>query len=102
MKNIARSHLILAAAVAPSIRFRDRFSLVVGVDELRPQLAAVHRFMPGSRLERVGEVRHCQGTLLADWVAHGADGVQRGRGTNVFTLGPDGRIEEVVGLWQIA
>jgi len=45
-------------------------------------------------------VRHCQGTVLADWIASGADGAERGRGTNVFTLDPDGRIAGVVGLWS--
>jgi hypothetical protein len=50
-------------------------------------------------LERSGEVRHCQGTAVADWVATGPDGAARGRGTNVFDLAPDGRIARVVGLW---
>ena len=62
------------------MRFRDRFSLIDGMDDLRPHLAAVHRFMPGMRLERDGDVRHCQGTVLADWIARGADGQERGRG----------------------
>ena len=48
--------------------------------------------MPGMRLERDGDVRHCQGTVLADWVARGADGQERGRGTNVV-LGAGARIE---------
>jgi hypothetical protein len=51
------------------------------------------------RLERSGDVRQCQGTALADWVARAADGAARGRGTNVFELAPDGRIARVVGLW---
>jgi hypothetical protein len=82
------------------VRFRDRFSLVEGFEDLFPQLAAVHQFMPGLRLRRQGGLRHCQGTVLADWVAEGKDGEERGRGTNVFELGPDGRIESVVGLWN--
>jgi uncharacterized protein YndB with AHSA1/START domain len=89
----------LATTVSPGIRFRDRFSLVEGLADLEPHLAAVHVFMPGSKLERAGGVRHCQGTVLADWVARGPDGAERGRGSNVFALGPDGRIEDVVGLW---
>jgi uncharacterized protein YndB with AHSA1/START domain len=95
----ARRDEILAAAVVPGIRFRDRYSCIDGIDDLRPHLAAVHRFMPGSRLARAGGTRHCQGTLLADWIASGPDGTERGRGTNAFTLDADGRIEEVVGLW---
>ena len=89
----------LAAIAVPDVRFRDRFSLVAGVSDLVPHLAAAQRFMPGLRLRRTGDVRHCQGTALADWAAVGADGQERGRGTNVFTLGADGRIESVTGFW---
>ncbi len=98
----ARREARLSESVAPGVRLRDRYSLIEGLDDLRPHLAAVHVFMPGLRLERRGEARHCQGTVLADWTARGPDGSERGRGTNVFTLGPDGRIAEVVGLWDPA
>jgi uncharacterized protein YndB with AHSA1/START domain len=90
---------LLDVAVAPGVSFRDRFSMVDGRSDLEPHLAAVHVFMPGMKLERAGAVRHCKGTALADWIAKGADGAERGRGTNVFGLDTDGRIEEVVGLW---
>jgi hypothetical protein len=96
----AKRDRILEAAVSSGVSFRDRFSLVEGLEDLRPHLAAVHQFMPGMVLRRSGEVRHCQGTVLADWIATGADGAERGRGTNVFTLDPDGRIAGVVGLWS--
>ena len=69
-------------------------------DSLRPHLAAVHRFMPGMQLERVGPVRQCQGLALADWIARGPDGAERGRGTNAFKLGPGGRIVGVTGFWS--
>jgi hypothetical protein len=82
------------------VRFRDRFSLIDGISDLRPHLAAVHKFMPGMRLEREGDIRHCQGTVLADWVARAADGTERGRGTNVFAIGHHGRIESVTGFWN--
>jgi uncharacterized protein YndB with AHSA1/START domain len=90
----------LARIAADDVRFRDRFSLIDGMDDLRPHLAAVHRFMPGMRLERDGDIRHCQGTVLADWIARGADGQERGRGTNVFVLGAGARIESVTGFWS--
>ena len=90
----------LARIASEHVRFRDRFSLIEGVDDLRPHLEAVHRFMPGMRLERDGDVRHCQGTVLADWIARGADGQERGRGTNVFVLGAGARIESVTGFWN--
>ena len=90
----------LAAIAVPGLRFRDRFSLIDGIDEMNEQIGAAQRFMPGLRMERRGDVRHCQGTVLAEWVALTKDGEERGRGTNVYALGPDGKIESVVGFWQ--
>jgi uncharacterized protein YndB with AHSA1/START domain len=95
----ARREALLDRLATEEVRFKDRFSLVDGMSDLRPHLAAVHRFMPGMRLEREGDVRHCQGVVLADWVARGADGQERGRGTNVFAIGHHGRIESVTGFW---
>lgn len=90
----------LDRVATPAVWFHDRFSMVDGLDDLKPHLAAVHRFMPGMRLERVGPVRQCQGLALADWVARGTDGAERGRGTNAFTLGEGGRIAGVTGFWS--
>ena len=90
----------VARIAAPEVRFRDRYSLVQGHEDLLAHLAAVHRFMPGMRIERDGAVRHCQGVVAVDWVARGPDGAERGRGENVFTLAGDGRIADVVGLWR--
>jgi uncharacterized protein YndB with AHSA1/START domain len=90
----------LQGITSGEVRFRDRFSTIVGLDDLNVHLDASHRFMPGLRLERDGAVRHCQGTALADWIARSADGQERARGTNVFVLDSDGRIESVTGLWS--
>ncbi len=93
---------VLSRIAAGDVQFRDQFSLIHGMDDLRPHLAAVHKFMPGMRITREGGVRHCQGTVLADWVARGADGQERGRGTNVFVFGPAGDIRSVAGFWGAA
>ena len=85
---------------AEQIRMRDRFSAVAGISDLREHLAAVHRFMPGMRLERDGAVRHCQGMVLANWVARAQDGGRRAAGTNVFVLDAQGRIGSVTGFWN--
>jgi uncharacterized protein YndB with AHSA1/START domain len=90
---------VLDRIAARDVQFRDRYSLVDGMDDLRPHLGAVHTFMPGMRITRDGEVRHCQGVVLANWVARGADGQERGRGTNVFAFGPAGDIRSVSGFW---
>ena len=51
-------------------------------------------------IARDGDVRHCQGTVLADWTAATVDGQPRGRGTNVFTFGANGHIAAVTGFWN--
>src|SRR2546430_7530896 len=53
------------------VRFRDRFSNIDGLTELMPHISASQRFMPGIRMQRRGDVRQCQGTAVADWVALG-------------------------------
>jgi uncharacterized protein YndB with AHSA1/START domain len=96
----AAREALLDRITTTGIRLRDRFSAIEGIDDLRPHLEAVHRFMPGIRLTREGDVRHCQGAVLADWMARGADGQQRGRGTSLFLLSPAaGRITDVTGFW---
>jgi uncharacterized protein YndB with AHSA1/START domain len=89
----------LSAIASADVRMRDRFSSVTGVPELTLHIGAAQHFMPGMRLRRKGDARHCQGTVIAEWTAVGPDEAPRGQGTNVFTLGPDGRIESVTGFW---
>jgi uncharacterized protein YndB with AHSA1/START domain len=88
----------LAAIATADVTFRDRFGLLDGIVDLVPHIGATQRFMPDMRLERRGDVRHCQGMILTDWVALAGDGQERGSGTNVFTL-RGGRIASATGFW---
>jgi uncharacterized protein YndB with AHSA1/START domain len=88
----------LARIVTPGIQFRDRFSLLDGIGDLTAHIGASQRFMPGIALRRKGNVRHCQGTVLADWIAAGSDGIERMAGTSVFIFTPDGRIGSVTSV----
>jgi uncharacterized protein YndB with AHSA1/START domain len=90
----------LETIAAPAVRFRDRYAHIDGVVELNDHIAASLRFMPGVRIERKGAVRHCQHTLLADWVVRGPEGAERGGGLNVFALDALGRIASVTGFWN--
>jgi uncharacterized protein YndB with AHSA1/START domain len=87
-----------ARIAASDIRFRDRYSLLDGLADLSAHAAASQRFMPGVRMRRKGEIRHCQGTIIADWVAESGDGKELMSGLNVFEMGPDVRIHAVTGL----
>jgi uncharacterized protein YndB with AHSA1/START domain len=89
----------LVRTAAPDVQFRDRFSAIAGREEVSTHMAAAQRFMPGITLRRDGEIRHCQGTVLSEWIASAADGQERARGTNVFILNGDGQIESVIGFW---
>ena len=90
----------LEAIATDDVAFKDAHSCTSGRDDLVAHLAAAQIHMPGIRLVRDGEARLCQGTVMADWTAQGADGKSKGRGTNVFELRPDGRIARVVGFWK--
>jgi uncharacterized protein YndB with AHSA1/START domain len=96
----ATREAMLASVAVPAVQFRDQFSCVDGLSELLPHIAAAQRFMPGLKLTREGDVRQCQGTVLADWKAVGADGQPRGKGTNVFQMAADGKIQAATGLWN--
>jgi uncharacterized protein YndB with AHSA1/START domain len=90
----------LARIADSGVRFCDRFSVIEGLMDLSAHFAAAQRFMPGIRLQRHGEVRHCQGVVLADWVALTGEGQERARGTNVFVFNSSARIESVTGFWN--
>jgi uncharacterized protein YndB with AHSA1/START domain len=90
----------LSAIATADIQFRDRFSMIAGIADLVPHIGAALRFMPGITLKRTGDVRHCQGTVLAEWIATSQNGEPRGSGTNVFMFAPDARIASVVGFWR--
>jgi len=91
----------LATIAVPELRFKDRFSNTDGLDDLVAHITGAQRFMPDIRMKRNSDVRHCQGTVLADWLAHSSDGQPRASGTNVFVLGAHGRIESVTGFMAI-
>jgi len=90
----------LEAIAAPEVCFRDRYARIDGLAELNDHIAASLRFMPGIRMERKVAVRHCQHTLLADWVVRGPDGAEHMSGVNVFVLDARGRIASVTGFWN--
>lgn len=83
-----------AELAEPSIVFRDRYSMLAGVAELLPHAAAAQRFMPGVRMQRQGDVRHCQGIVLAEWSAGPMSG------TSVFQFAPSGKLAAVTGFWR--
>jgi uncharacterized protein YndB with AHSA1/START domain len=98
MTDAAERERALNGVAAPGIQFRDRYSLLEGIEDLNAHIGASLRFMPGISLERRGEIRHCQGTVLADWAARGPDGKDVMSGTSVLVLGMDGKIETVTGV----
>jgi len=92
----------LSRVALPMLEFRDRYSNTDGIADLVAHITAAQHFMPGFRMERIGNVRHCQGTVLADYVARSVDGTQRAAGTNVFHFSADGRLAEVIGFMSMA
>jgi uncharacterized protein YndB with AHSA1/START domain len=91
----ARSQLLLQIA-SPHISFRDAWGCVQGHEELSQHIGAAQMHMPAT-LERRGNVRHSHGTALQDWAVV-LDGKEIMRGTNVYSLAPDGMIASAVGV----
>ena len=100
MADAAARRQAMDTAVSPDVIFQDPYGSTAGVDEFAAHIIASRQFMPGLRLERVAEVRQCQGTALAEWRVTGAGGAVIARGINVMNLSPDGRITRVVGFWS--
>jgi uncharacterized protein YndB with AHSA1/START domain len=95
----ARRRAAFTALLAEDGRFQDAYSCTHGLDDLVDHVSGAKVHMPGITLERAGEPRHCQGTVLVDWLARKADGHTLARGTNVFELTAAGSIARVVGIW---
>ena len=93
----AKRTATLQTLAAPNVTFKDQYSCLEGVSEIETHIGASQRFMPGIRLERRGNARHCQGTVLVDWVALKGD-AQVMSGTNVFVFGPGGKLTGVTGI----
>jgi uncharacterized protein YndB with AHSA1/START domain len=98
-KDAARRRELLAACSMPEVAFFDDFSVLAGLDDLDAQIAAVHRFMPGMTIARVGEPLHCQGSGLIRWEARDAQGNVKFSGLNAVQFAPDGRIARATGFW---
>ena len=88
----------LTRIATKELSFHDRYSNIGGLTELFPHIAAAQHFMPEMRMKRTGDVRHCQGTVLADFALVGPGDKQLGSGTNVFVFGPTGQIESATGF----
>ena len=87
-----------ARIAAPEIHFRDRYSLLNGMEDLLAHVSAALRFMPGIKLQRRGEVRQCQGTALCDWAATDAEGKELMTGASICEFGPGGKLMSVTGI----
>lgn len=90
---------MLEECASDDVRMQDQWSCLHGRSELATHIGICLAMAQGTRMQRAGEPRHCQGTALIDWTASDAAGNPRGKGTNVVELAPDGRIAAVVGFW---
>lgn len=90
---------MLAGCTSDDVKMQDQWSCLQGRADLDAHIGICLTMAQGTRMQRLGEPRHCQGTALVDWTASDATGKPRGKGTNVVTLAPDGRIAAVVGFW---
>lgn len=92
----------LSRIAVPTLTFHDRYSNTDGIADLVAHITAAQHFMPGIRMRRRGDIRHCQGTVLADYVAESEGGKALASGTNVFQFGASGSLESVTGFMASA
>ena len=83
----------------PAVLYRDKYSALSGSEDVLAHIMASQRFMPGVRIARDGNVRHCQGTAVCSWNAS-KDGAPIGSGSSVFSFDSDSRIVAVTGFWS--
>jgi len=88
----------LAKIVTPGIQFRDRFSLLDGIDDLTAHLGASTAVYAGVPHGAEGRHPALPGNSTRGLDCDRADGQPRMNGTNVFVFGPDVRIESVTGV----
>ena len=90
---------LLAACATDDVAMHDSYSCVTGRGELEGHITNYRVHMPGISMQRDGEPKHCQGTVIVGWTASDPAGTRKAQGTNVIELAPDGRIARVVGFW---
>lgn len=91
---------LLANCAAKGVTLRDPYACLNGLSELHGHISNTLVHMPGIRMQRSGQVRHCQGTMLVDWSAADDDGTVRMQGCNVVTLDHNRKILTVTGFAQ--
>ncbi len=89
-----------AAISVANVQFGDRYSCLDGIEEITLHAGAAQKFMPGMKLHREGDARHCLGTALVDWNVPGPEGKALAQGTNVFRYDDEGKITSVVGIYR--
>ena len=87
----------LNACTAEGIHFVDRYGTATSRTELAAHIANARKYLPIT-VRALGAARQSCGTALLDWEAIGPDGKAMMRGTNVYDLDGDGKIERVVGI----
>ncbi|MFK7739745.1 MAG: SRPBCC domain-containing protein [Planctomycetota bacterium] len=93
-----RRRNLLADCVIESVSLHDAFASLAGIDDLSSHMRSTHNHLPGVRLRRTSEPRHCQGMVLVDWQAEGPEGPMAMQGTNVMSFALDGKIRSITGL----
>lgn len=94
-----RRRRLLEGCWEPDALFVDRMGYVPGLDALDAFIANAHRFMPGVRLERTGQIFETHGRVRFPWKLTGPEG-DVGAGWHVGKVSADGRFEELAGFWD--
>jgi hypothetical protein len=94
----ARRDELLARCLDAGATFRDPQANVAGRHEIASHIAGLQRMLPGTHVT-ADPPRLSHDLVAWDWRVTGAHGLPLGAGTNVATLGEDGRFHAITSFW---
>ncbi len=86
----------LGRCCSEDITYVDDWTRVVGIRDLSTHIDNCHRYMPGHRLEHMGDPHTCRGEALVRWRTTGPH--TGTSGINHITADPDGTLRRVAGF----
>jgi hypothetical protein len=89
---------LLASCLDPDGAFRDAHADLRGREAVSAWIAQCQTLLPGTRMERDGEVLQARGSLLARWRAVGREGAPVATGFSRLRLGPLGLARSIEGF----
>ncbi|MDH3222156.1 MAG: SRPBCC domain-containing protein [Gemmatimonadota bacterium] len=90
---------LLEEVCAKDVSFADEYASLEGVDRLALHASNTRKYMPGTRVRRMGGPVVCRGRAIVPWEVIGESEDRRFQGTDYMEIRADGRLTGIVGFW---